>query len=571
MTTHTSRAPSALVLAALAGLATAAVPLPASPSWTSSDGDYSTGGAFADVDTNGFIDLCTSNGNDMALDQNSVYLNHGGTLETVASWRSTDNGYFGHCYSGDINNDGLPDLAVGYLGSGGSGELTAKVYENLGSGLSPTPSWHAGDRHSSFDCCLGDVDLDGDLDLAISAGDAYSSEIDSVRIYRNQGGVLDTLPVWTAQEGTASDAVRFCDIDNDGDLDLFVGQRRRISMYRNNSGTLETSPSWVARQNVGWVLRLAFGDYDRDGFLDLAAAANDQLGDPNSIKVFHNSAGTLDTIATFNMLRQGSQNYSSCVAWADVNDDGWPDLAAGGWWRPAVVFENRSGTLDTVATWSWSPSNRYDLVCEAVLWCDVDNSHLRGRLDEATGNGQRHLFTIRRLGPLQSLDSVRVNGTLVPGSEYCYDLVAGWVSFEGPPPDQSDVEFFTRVSTNPDLVVTNWDQSHGNFMFLNSAPVGAAAHTDSPQLPRFTAWPNPGFGMVCVRLSGSQAPASSRLSIYSRDGRLVRTLTESSRNESIAWQWVGTDERDTPVPAGVYFAAAGDEVPRLKLVRIAVQ
>ena len=318
----------------------ATIPLPDAPSWSSSDNDYSTGGAFADVNGDGWIDFLTSNGNDMSMDYNGVYMNDAGTLETVASWRSSDNGYFGHCYAGDIDNDGDMDLAVGYLGSGGSGELTARIYRNEGGTLGTTPWWKARDQHSSFDCCLGDVDNDGDLDLAISAGDAYQNEVDSVRIYRNNGGIFDTLPFWTVHNGYCSDAVRFADIDNDGGLDLFVGQvipsedRGMVSMYRNYAGTLEPTPSWVARPGVGWVLRLALGDYDGDGFLDLAAASNNQTGEPNSIKVFHNNGGTLDTIAAYTLLR--SRRYSSCVAWGDVDGDGYPELAAGGWWEPVV-------------------------------------------------------------------------------------------------------------------------------------------------------------------------------------------------------------------------------------------
>jgi hypothetical protein len=363
-----------VVLAALP--ARAAIPLPNAPSWTSNDYDYSTGGAFADVNGDGWIDFLISNGNDMATNQNSVYMNSNGRLDTVPSWTSSDAGYFGHCYAGDVDNDGLPDLAVAYLGSGASGEKTVRIYRNESGTLGTAPWWKAKDKHSSFDCCLGDVDLDGDLDLAISAGDAYQGETDSVRIYRNNDGTFDTLPFWTAQEGTPSDAVRFCDIDSDGDLDLFVGQRGRISMYRNNAGTLEQTPSWVARAGVGWVLRIAFTDYDNDGLPDLAAASNDQLGDPNSIEVFHNNAGSLDSLATYTMLSGGSQINSSCVAWADVNGDGYPDLAAGRWYGPVTVFENHAGVLDTTPSWSWNTTPSGSLVCEAVVWGDMANRHL---------------------------------------------------------------------------------------------------------------------------------------------------------------------------------------------------
>ncbi|MEM5832436.1 MAG: hypothetical protein QXT38_03975, partial [Candidatus Aenigmatarchaeota archaeon] len=69
------------------------IPLPNSPSWVSIDNDYSTGGGFWDIDNNSYIDLVTSNGNDMALNRNGVYFNHNGELERNCSWRSADSGY----------------------------------------------------------------------------------------------------------------------------------------------------------------------------------------------------------------------------------------------------------------------------------------------------------------------------------------------------------------------------------------------------------------------------------------------------------------------------------------------
>jgi hypothetical protein len=554
---------SVAVASLLIALSPAAIPLPSSPSWTSSDNDYSTGGALADVNADGWLDLLTSNGNDMSMDCNSVYLNNGGTLETIASWRSSDNGYFGHCYVGDVNNDGLTDLAVAYLGSGGSGDLRVRVYLNNGGGLDSLPAWKAHDQHSSFDCCLGDVDLDGDLDLCISAGDAYQNETDSARIYRNNGGTFDTLPFWTAHDGRPSDAVRFCDVDNDGDLDLFVGQvvpnedRGFVTMYRNTAGTLDPNPAWVARPGVGWVLRLAFGDYDRDGYADLAAASNNQTGEPNSIKVWHNNAGTLDTVASFTMLR--SRRYSSCVAWADVNGDGYPELAAGGWWEPAVVFENRAGVLDTAPTWSWIPSNPNYLVCEAVVWGDLNGEHAGRATESFDGDGARRLFDLQDR-PLLSLDSVCVNGLRVPPSGFCFDPVAGWFSFaSAPPAGTNNVVCHYWYSAHPDLAVTNWDASHGSHLFMNTTGVAIATPHESFRPGVGPAWPNPFRSSVALQIAPA-APGPVR--IVDASGRLVRSL---SRAASLVWD--GCDEAGRAVRPGVYFASHGGE--RVKLVRSA--
>lgn len=551
-----------LFLLSLFAIASAQIPLPSRPDWKSLDNDYSTGGAFADINGDDYLDFCISNGNDMANNSNSVYLNINGTLENTASWRSADRGNFGHCYAGDVNNDGLPDLAVAYLGPDTSNaKMVVRIYLNNGTGLNPQPYWRAADRVSSFDCCLGDYDIDGDLDLAISAGDAYQGEMDRVRIYKNNAGVFETLPAWYSKLDTASDAVRFADIDNDGDLDLFVGHRRKIVMYRNENGLLDTVPSWVARRDVGWVLRLAFGDYDGDNYLDLAVAANDQLGDPNGIMVFHNNNGALDTVATFYMQSQGNNNFSSCVAWGDVNGDGYPELAAGGWWKPVVVYQNHNGILDTLPAWSWYPSYPEDLVCEALIWVDGKNRHLVAFTDTFTGNGIRKLFNLTHR-PMQFLDSVLING--IPHFHYCYDPLLGWISFATPPTAESgNVKVYYRYSIYPDLAVTNWEPTDGNYLFLNTTPTGIAETQPLTPLPQLKVVNSLGLGVALIQ-SINNLPLPPIISIYSQEGRLVGKLKKQTEYTAV---WDGLGENGEPVAAGIYFLTAAGYAP-VKLIRL---
>jgi hypothetical protein len=263
------------------------------------------------------------------------------------------------------------------------------------------------------------------------------------------------------------------------------------------------------------------------------------------------------------MLR--TNQYSSCVAWADVNGDEYPDLAAGGWWEPAMVFENHAGVLDTTPTWSWSDPSY--LVCEAVIWGDITNGHLSSVNEAYDGDGQRKLFSLHRR-PLQSLDSVYVNGARVSTSGFCFDLLGGWVSFASAPPSgTANVIFFYRYSAAPDLAVTNWDQSHGNYVFLNTTPVGIAAQCGQTQPGRLTAWPNPFKTAISLQLTAS---GSSTVRIVDIAGREVRVLPVPQPLTPVTYSliWDGRDERGRPAAPGVYFAALGSGGPALKLLRI---
>jgi VCBS repeat protein len=99
----------------------AQVPLGAYPVWQSAEEDqYSTGMVWRDVNNDGFIDLFISNGNDIVMAPNRVYVSNRGTLPIFSTWTSNDAQYSGHCAVGDLNDDGYVDLAVSnFIGSGG--------------------------------------------------------------------------------------------------------------------------------------------------------------------------------------------------------------------------------------------------------------------------------------------------------------------------------------------------------------------------------------------------------------------------------------------------------------------
>ena len=66
------------------------------------------------------------------------------------------------------------------------------------------------------------------------------------------------------------------DVDNDGDLDLAVSTSAHgIRLFRNDHGTLVSVGASLGLPETGYELRgLSWGDYDADGYIDLLAAAS---------------------------------------------------------------------------------------------------------------------------------------------------------------------------------------------------------------------------------------------------------------------------------------------------------
>lgn len=385
------------------------------PFWQSAECDlYSTGMIWRDCNNDGYIDVFYSNGNDLMRAENMIYISDGGTLPTSASWFSSNGEYSGHCSAGDINDDGWVDFAVSNY------DIISNVYLNDGGIPNQSPDWSTGDSLFSFSCALGDADGDGDLDLALAAGELGGGILHVNRIYFNEEGTLQSLPGWKSDIPSQAFDVTWGDVDNDGDLDLaFCYLDRPPAIHYNNGGVIETSPSWQADHNEA-AISIIFADINGDGWLDLIVAYNLRLGGSGKFRVYFNDqAGSLSTSAGWESTTGGD---GSALAVCDADNDGDLDLATGRWTGPNI-YENLGATLDVLP--AWKPVN--PTLVESVAWVDVDGSGALDLVDTIIDVSEKKLFYTDR-EPLYSIDSVFVDGAKLGHPDFCYDLVSGWVA-----------------------------------------------------------------------------------------------------------------------------------------------
>jgi hypothetical protein len=157
---------------------------------------------------------------------------------------------------------------------------------------------------------LFDYDNDGDLDVYLvqsrQLGTATVDEALRGRLYRNdlevRSDVMRTLHFTdvTAQSGINAAAFGFGvatgDVDNDGNVDLYLTNYGGSQLYRNNgNGTFTdiTAQSGTANQ-PGFGVSAAFLDYDRDGALDLYVGNNVNYRGLDKETVCPNPAGARD-------------------------------------------------------------------------------------------------------------------------------------------------------------------------------------------------------------------------------------------------------------------------------------
>ncbi len=235
------------------------------------DKTYSETASWGDYDNDGFVDLYLANSAGNLA--NFLYHNNGdgtftkaaaGTLVTdQAATRSVD-----WC---DFDNDGDLDLFVANEAGANEG-----LYWNNGNGTftAETSGAIVSDGGNSFGSSVADIDNDGDFDVLV-VNNANQNE----SLYLNNGNrtftKVTTGPV--VNSGGYSVGSAFGDLDNDGDLDLMVTNAFAGTSAVNNflflnsgDGSFVKVDTGVVATDLGWSYGVAFGDYDRDGDLDIA-------------------------------------------------------------------------------------------------------------------------------------------------------------------------------------------------------------------------------------------------------------------------------------------------------------
>jgi hypothetical protein len=175
---------------------------------------------------------------------------------------------------------------------------------------------------------LSTVDFDGDGldDLTLTSGPGKP-----VVFLRNTGDGFEELDIQLANDPGQSMQVLWADYDNDGDKDLFVSSRDSQNRFYRNEGNLEfsevTAEVGLLRDFVP-TYGAGFGDYDRDGFLDLYFTDRRQLafGGTISNHLFRNKGdGTFEETTVYANVAD-SAKAPHCAYFFDYDNDGWEDL-----------------------------------------------------------------------------------------------------------------------------------------------------------------------------------------------------------------------------------------------------
>jgi tetratricopeptide (TPR) repeat protein len=222
----------------------------------------------------------------------------------------------------DFENNGLLDLAVS------SYDVCApmRFFRNNADGTFTDQAAQAGlsAQLGGLNMIQADYNNDGCTDLLVLRG-AWEFPMRKSLLRNNCDGTFTdvTREAGLAEPATRTQTAVWADIDNDGLLDLFVGNENGPSQLFHNKGdgTFEDISHSAGVDRIAFTKGVVAADYDNDGFVDFYVS---NLYGGNFL--YHNNHdGTFTEVSSRAGVHQ-PQSQSFATWFFDYDNDGWPDL-----------------------------------------------------------------------------------------------------------------------------------------------------------------------------------------------------------------------------------------------------
>lgn len=246
----------------------------------------------------------------------------------------------------DYNSDGLMDLIVanyGYYQEGGNFNSQLALFKNSGTPEEPSFEWITDDFsglgalnfENNIIPTFGDLDNDGDLDMIVGDLNGNIHLLKNIPNTSNEAEFfINTIEYFDIDVGSFASPF-LVDIDRDEDLDLIIGSRQGAISYYENQGDLNDANFILTNDTIGNI------DLT-DPIYNTAYTTPCVVDSENGFELFVGTEkGTLyhyNTIddnlnGSFEIVSDYVQLFSKSIKTApaiyDLNNDGWNDMLIG--------------------------------------------------------------------------------------------------------------------------------------------------------------------------------------------------------------------------------------------------
>ncbi len=276
------------------------------------DGGNSNSSSWVDIDNDNNLDLFVVNFNEA----NFLYMNNGdGSFTKIETGVIVTEVTFSICgIWGDYDNDNDPDL---FIANAGSRNNSLYRNDNGGQFVKITTGAIVNDGGSAIGCSWGDYNNDSYLDLFVANFLNQNNFL-----YRNNGDGTFTKITSGAivSDGGNSVGSTWSDFDNDGDVDLFVGNDGQNNfLYSNNgNGQFTKITSGDIVNTGGSSFGLSSGDFDDDGNLDVFVA--NRAGETNFLFVSDGNGNSWLNVKCIGVVSNTSAIGVKVSIMATIND-----------------------------------------------------------------------------------------------------------------------------------------------------------------------------------------------------------------------------------------------------------
>ncbi|HMQ45830.1 MAG TPA: FG-GAP-like repeat-containing protein [Saprospiraceae bacterium] len=480
------------------------------------DNSASDGATFADADNDGDLDafvvtwygqpnyFYTNDGNGQFTLQP---LTNALTYSETASW-------------GDYDNDGLVDLYISNSNATSPNLLRNLLYKNLGNGAwmpITTGAW-VQDAHISRSINWTDFDSDGDIDLFVSNEENQKNDL-----YRNDGtgfftAVTDNLIV---ADGKSSTGSSWADVDNDGDLDLFVANYNQHNQLFINDGmgNFSATVGQPIVQDGGSSFGSVFGDIDNDGDLDLFVVNG--FGPSSGVENFlYLNDGTGHFTRDLESISELETQCSYGAAFGDMDNDGFLDLA--------VANCKTTGQVKVANTLFHNSGN-------SNKWIKI---RLQGTLSNRSAIGAK----IRLKATINGAERWQMREISAQDGYNCQNSL--------------QVHFGLGDASQADSLIVEWPSGQmqnlpailSNQTIDLTEPISATIPGANPWLDYWHISPNPADEIIQIKGRLNAVPDSLALILMDHHGRVLRRHNFSNMHQTLNLDWPIAD-----LPAGQYY------------------